>query len=94
MKKNKNIKELLQIVLKNGNIYFTGWGLCIFIHQLYYQQKISDGEYKVLYKFIKKNRPKPDSPHYSKINRGSAFYWTMGQWAPRKRWIIDQIKNM
>jgi len=96
----RTLKELLQLTLSQGNktfkkrvpfLYpFGHLGLCGFVKCLLINEK----ELTILIDFIENNRPSPDSPHYCKTRQDSSFYWAPWLWAPRKKWLIDQIKSL
>ena len=102
----RTIKELLQITLNEGNLnfekgvnddllYYNGFiGLCGFVAHLRDLQIITTNELNSLEKFINDNRPKPNSPHYSKKQKLMCYYWKNGQWNPRKKWLMFHINNI
>jgi hypothetical protein len=104
----KTIKELLQLTLDEGNKLhlipkakrkFCFTGLCGFVlFYLYHQDLnlINDKEFNLLYQFIGDNIPKtPTSDKfYGTIDYNIGYYWPSGKWAPRKKWLEDQIKSL
>jgi len=100
----RTIKELLQLTLEEGNknfkkgneIYYYGFtGLCGFVNNHMYRPGIiTRYEYEILDNFINTNRPQKNSPHYRSTMEYHAYYWKQYAWIPRKKWLIDQIKNM
>lgn len=93
----KTIKELLQITLNEGNLNFTNGfsGLCGFINNHLRRRDIITGaEYNQLDNFINTNRPQKGSPHYRISQEFHAYFWKEYAWIPRKKWLIDQIKNI
>ena len=97
MEKNRSIKELLQLLLDFGNKNFLkedSLGLCYLSKELGFNELITPSEYVKLMEFLLNNRPQPDSPHFDKSKENSDYWWPVGVWAPRKRWLIDQIKSL
>jgi hypothetical protein len=94
----RNLKELLQLILKFGDKEFRqkGWlGLCAFNRGILHMRgHITIDEYLIVKDFIGNNRPRKGSPHYSESCKDGIFYWTPGKWAPRKRWLEDQINSL
>jgi hypothetical protein len=102
----KTEKELLQIILTQGNIsfkkgnknsdlYYEGYmGLCGFITDLCRLNVIDSVEADILENFINNNRPEPNSPHYNISQGSSPYYWRNGSWRPRKKWLKDMIKSL
>jgi len=95
----RTTKELLQLILKKGNLDFStlydvNFGLCSFIYHLKEIGIITPEEHSAVKKYIKENRPKSGTKHYRKSQANSEFYWEILTWSPRRRWLIDQIKNM
>jgi len=100
----RTIKELLQITLDEGNLnfkkgnenYHHGFtGLCGYVKDhLYLKNIITAYEYQALDNFISTNRPLKKSPHYRSTMEYHAYYWKIGSWTPRKKWLIDQIKSL
>jgi len=97
MEKNRSTKELLQQLLGFGNKTFLkdhGLGMCYLSKELEFNKLITPSEYVKLMEFIHNNRPQKNSPHYCESKSHSDYWWTSRVWEPRRRWIIDQIKNM
>jgi hypothetical protein len=104
----RTIKELLQLTLDEGNKLhltpkgqrkFRFTGLCGFVLFYIYHEDIdliNGKEFDVLYKFIEDNKPKTpiSNKFYGTIDYHIGYYWPSGKWAPRKKWLIDQIKNI
>lgn len=95
----RTTKELLQLILKEGNQSFTtrydaNFGLCSFIYHLKEIGKITIEEHIAVKKYIKGNRPKSGTIHYRKSRAHSEFYWKIYAWTPRRKWLIDQIKSL
>ena len=95
----RTIKELLQLILKEGNLGFStlydvNFGLCSFIYHLKEIGEITMDEFIAVKKYIRENRPKSGSKHYRKSQAHSEFYWKILTWAPRRNWLIDQIKSL
>jgi len=96
MEKNRSTKELLQLALDFGDRNFLKDGmpgLCYLSREMKYKV-ITYSEYCDLSEFIHNNRPQKNSPHYCKSKSHSDYWWPVSMWAPRRRWLIDQIKNM
>ena len=89
----RDIKELLQAVLEEGNKNYS-YGICSLVCNMCAYGEINEEERKDLMEYIKSHRPKPDSPHYCESQRISAFFWPIGEWKPRKKWLEDQIKSL
>ena len=103
--KMRTTKELLQLTLDEGNKLhktpkaqrkFWLTGLCGFVLFHLYDEKIINGkEFKVLSKFIEKNKPETtDENFYGTLDYLIGYYWPNGQWKPRKQWLEDQIKSL
>lgn len=94
----KTIKELLQIVLDDGNKNFIRgdpyyphgyYGLCGFVRILNEKKIINDKDHEILQDFIENNDPRDT---ITRMQKG--FFWPAGQWSPRKRWIKNKIKEL
>ena len=68
-------------------------GLCYLAFELRHKNIISTNDWYYLDRFIKENRPKPDSIHYDESMEHFAYYWPMGEWEPREEWIKSMIKK-
>ena len=95
----RTTKQLLKITLKHGNkifvqgnkkiiTYTEGFkGLCGFIFHLYLTYDVlNEEEAETLIQFIRDNQPDPDAH--------KLFYWPVGEWLPRQKWLEDQIKSL
>lgn len=86
-------KELFILLKDNKKLFKTG--LCDLCKSLFYRCIIDIREYATLLYYIKINRPKWYSRHYSIVIffvRG--FYWKPKKWKPRLKWINSQIKKL
>jgi hypothetical protein len=90
--KERNIKELLQLMLDNQDLFKEG--LCSWLGELYFiKNKISYKEYNLLYDYIYKNAP---FPYKINIFSARAYYWKKGDIKPRIKWLkkhINKIKD-
>lgn len=78
----RTIKELLQLMIENKDMFFDG--LCCYIDNLYLSHIIDFDEYKSLYNFIRENRP----------NQDKDYSWPVGKIEPRLKWINEQINQL
>ena len=88
--KERSIKELLQLMLDNQNLFREG--LCSWSGELYFiKNKISYKEYDLLYNYINKN-----APFSYKINifNTSAYFWKKGDIKPRIEWLKKHINKI
>lgn len=82
----RTIKELLELMLHNKRLFFTG--LCNWASNI----NMSYDEYQLLKDYIKKNRPSMFSSFDAFINCKNKFYWEQGNITPRIEWIKKHIK--
>ncbi len=89
----KPIKELLQVMLDNQNLFHRG--LCDWTMRLYHFDKITADEHLFLHRYIKSNKPSIFSSIdcFLEKMRGSLFYWKPGDIKPRIKWIKKHIKS-
>lgn len=87
----RSIKELLIILRDNEQSFRTG--LCGLTWKLKESGKISFQEDEFLHKFIRENRPRCYSIHYSIYSSKGGFFWKQGNWDPRRRWLNSKIKK-
>jgi hypothetical protein len=95
--KERPIKELLQIVLFEGDKDFKNdgaYGLCGFSVGLIVTDKITTREYLRIRKYINKNRPKPGDKHYRTSCKKDPYFWRVEAWGPRRKWLKDQINQL
>jgi hypothetical protein len=85
--KERSIKELLQLMLDNQDLFYDG--LCFWAANLLFK-KISREEYCLLIIYIRKNAP---FSHKINIFKTSPFYWKSGDIAPRILWLKKHIKK-
>lgn len=86
----RQIKELLEVLLKNINKLQTGLcGICILLKK---ENIISTKEKKILLKYIKSNRPKIN---YLDLDFMwcEFYYWRIGRKIPRLNWLKKHIKK-
>jgi len=92
----RTLKELFILLSKQGKEFKSQRlsGLCVLITNIYEYPYllINKEELRKLRAYIKTHRPKKRSVHYNEAWENSCYYWPEGQWAPRLRWIKDQIK--
>jgi len=87
----RNIKELLQIMLDNQQLFDDG--LCLWTKMLFLKSKITLDEQILLRKYINKNSPSPFSSLDAMIHAPlSAYYWKRDSIKPRIKWIEKHIK--
>jgi hypothetical protein len=86
--KERSIKELLQLMLDNQDLFYDG--LCFWAANLMFG-KISKEEYYLLNIYIKKNAP---FSHKINIFKTSPFYWKSGDIAPRILWLKKHISKL
>jgi hypothetical protein len=87
MKKERTIKELLQLMLEHQEL-FSG-GFCFWVRSLYWDNIMTQEERNTLDKYIKENRPKNLSWLLA-----DAFYWKSGNIKPRIKWIKKHIARL
>lgn len=86
----RNIHELLKIILNNSELIRYEKGLCDVVSHLEEDVIISTTENDKIQDYIRNNRPFLSSI----LHR--PFYWKPGKIAPRKRWLkrhIQKTKN-
>ena len=84
MKKERTIKELLQLMLDNQELFTTS--LCTWKARLYLNDIITTDESISLAIFIDEHRP------WVKIfQMNSGYYWSKGKIKPRIKWIKKYI---
>lgn len=88
---NRTIRELLQIMLDNQQLFKTG--LCSWISLLEFEGLITSYEYWRLIYYINKNRPSRWSSIQAFINMGSKYYWPKGNIKSRIKWIKKHIEK-
>lgn len=87
----RTIKELLQIMLDNKQCFCDG--LCIWTRQLQVRELITDVESRILWTYIRDNRPSKYSSFEAFSRRDSAYYWVSGNIEPRIKWIQKHISK-
>jgi hypothetical protein len=90
--KIRSIKELLQVMLDNQDLFDVG--LCKWNLLLYRSGNISKYEHIMLIYYIRYNRPSMWSSVYAFKNRNNAYYWVCGDIQPRVKWIKKHIKKL
>jgi len=85
--KTRTIKELLQLMLDNQNLFCKG--LCGWSTELGYYGLINSSECSQLIKYIDDN--KPSKLHHYFFGNGN-YYWNPGEIKPRIKWIKKHIK--
>ncbi len=88
----RTIKELLTIVLKNKKL-FEDAGLCWLIHQLQLEDTINDDEYTLLNDYIHEQL-KGHKEYWYVEDQSEPFYFPIGKWPPRERWLKSKIKKL
>ena len=88
----KNIVELLELLLQNQNRFESG--LCNWVNSLYFVDIITNDEFRELKTFIKKNRPSKFSSCSAFIKRNSEWYWKENKIKPRIKWIKKHITKL
>jgi len=83
--KSEEIKRLLEIILDKPE-HFQG-GLCLWTVRLQVNECITYDEYRLLYDYIKDNKP------FWSYFRASPYWWKVGKINPRIRWIKKHIKR-
>jgi hypothetical protein len=90
MQNQRNIKELLSILL--DNIHNLQSGLCNLSYLVMCDHLITDYEYDTLIVYINKNRPSKFSSIAAFKSRHSVFFWEDKLPAPRIKWLKKHIK--
>jgi len=91
-KKERNIKELLQVMLDNTRLFRDG--LCNYVQLLQSGLLLDLHEVKMLLVYIEYNRPSKWSSFNAYRNCNILFYWDMGDIKPRIKWIKKHIKKV
>jgi hypothetical protein len=91
MEKNRTIKELLQLMLDEQDLF--GSGLCNWVDNIFYKSKMSFGEKEILTDYIKNNRPSMFSSIDALKCANTNFYWKMNNIKPRIKWINKHIQK-
>jgi hypothetical protein len=89
----KNTKELLQLVLKEleeGELFTSG--LCMLVVNMKGANVFTFKEEMQMYHYIHKYGAPKRFTKRASDQRGSAYYWPMGQKAPRIAWLKRRIK--
>lgn len=89
----RNIKQLLELMLENKNLFYSG--LCDWTHNLYYKNIIITSEKDLLLKYIKSNKPSKYSSFsaFFRSKKFSHYYWEKWDIEPRVKLIKNQIKK-
>jgi hypothetical protein len=89
----RSIKELL-IILRDNEFYFRS-GLCGLAWKLQSMHTIiTMREFNELDKFIDANRPVIGDPHCDIDCVDTPWYWPIGEWEPREKWLNDHIARL
>lgn len=88
--KTRSIKELLQVMLDNQDLFKDG--LCLWAISLSIGRKITITERELLSAYIKRNRPFRFSTLETSWNCIGAYWWNCGNIKPRIKWIEKHIK--
>jgi hypothetical protein len=86
----RTIKELLQVMLDNQDLFETG--LCYWVSNLYFSDKIDAIERRLLINYIRDNKPSMFSSIDAFKNRNKDYYWTKENITPRIKWINKNLK--
>lgn len=86
----RTIKELLQIMLDNKDLFQRG--LCGWAFRIHEHNIINNEELLELEDYIINNRPSKYSSISAFIHRDSLFYWSYDDISPRIKWIKKHIK--
>ena len=96
METTRTTKELLELLLTEKSQFYSG--LCVFILDLHCNGTINTEERFILRDYVRSNPP--INTHtltavlggdYSERNY---YYWEVGNFAPREKWIKKQIKKL
>jgi hypothetical protein len=90
--KKRDIKELLQLMLDNQNLFKTG--LCHWNNYLYWNCLITSHEYFILRNYIENNRPSMFSSIDAFLSKNSIFYWKNKNITPRIKWLKKHIAKL
>jgi hypothetical protein len=86
--KERSIKELLQLMLDNQDLFYDG--LCFWVRDLYLKKIISTHERNLLEDYISKN-----APFLYKINPfKDGYYWKRRDISKRILWLKIQISKL
>ena len=89
-KKERSIKELLQVMLDNQQFFDAG--LCLWALHLQTRIIITWEETQKVLSYIKANRPSKWSSRAAFKYRNSEYFWTIGDIEPRLKWLEKHIK--
>jgi hypothetical protein len=89
--KTRSIKELLQIMLANQDLFSSG--LCTWNYLLHKHNLISRDEALCLNMYISENRPSMWSSVDAFKHRNKEYYWECNNIQPRITWIKKHIKK-
>jgi len=89
--KTRSIKELLQVMLDNQDLFDAG--LCRWNLLLYRSGNISTDENIMLIDYIRDNRPSMWSSVDAFKHRNKEYYWECNNIQPRIKWIKKHIKK-
>jgi hypothetical protein len=95
MKKERTIKELLQLLLSKIENGTFKYGLCRTASDLYHDKVITFEELKVLYNYIDTHRPSLFSS-WDAFNQNiteQSYYWTINAKKPRVKWLKKHIRK-
>jgi hypothetical protein len=92
MKKERTIKELLQLMLEHQELFTHG--LCSLVVNVKISGKITSYEKIVLMDFIHKNRPSKYSSIDAFKHKDRMFYWKPNNIKPRIKWIKKHIARL
>jgi hypothetical protein len=88
----RTIKQLLEVMLQNQE-YFC-FGLCGWTRDLYFYDKITCEEKRIMESYIDNNKPSIFSSLDSfRTQLKTGYYWKSGDITPRIKWINKHIKR-
>jgi hypothetical protein len=88
----RTIKELLQLMFDNQNLF--RFGLCHWNEQLFRRNLLTNIEYWKLSEYIIINRPSKFSSIDAFVHRNSVMYWEVSNINPRIKWLKKHINKL
>jgi len=96
METTRTTKELLELLLTKKDIFYSG--LCALIIDLLCNGTINREERNILRDYIENNPPFNTHTLYAVLGEDYSernyYYWEVGNFVPREKWIKKQIKKL
>jgi len=87
--KNRDIRNILEILLLHFNTRFNHPGLCEYASSLADFRIISNDDKYLFYRFLRRNKPRT-----KEVKMGMIFFWPKYQREPRKKYLQRMIDKL